>query len=123
MGENLANLGATKDKENEKVKKMMYKEGSLVECETFYNDKGELEYQKESCESRGVGCHCHSAQGQKGARVRVQVEWLQLGVLDLGEQGLADRDGLQDHGAARGREAGSHGRSAEQAVDNAWCGE
>jgi len=46
--ENLANLGATKDKENEKVKKMMYKEGSLVECETFYNDKGELEYQKKS---------------------------------------------------------------------------
>merc|ERR1719270_1871130 len=46
--ENLANLGATKDKENEKGKKMLYKEGGLVECETFYNDKGELQYQKKS---------------------------------------------------------------------------
>merc|ERR1712241_1131053 len=46
--ENLANLGATKQNENEKVKKMMYKEGALVECETFYNDKGEMEYQKKS---------------------------------------------------------------------------
>merc|ERR1719346_601139 len=46
--ENLANLGATKETENAKAKKMLYKEGSLVECETFYNDKGELEYQKKS---------------------------------------------------------------------------
>merc|ERR1712012_1200894 len=46
--ENLANLGQTKQNENEKVKKMLYKEGGLVECETFYNDKGELEYQKKS---------------------------------------------------------------------------
>merc|ERR1712241_1057294 len=46
--ENLANLGATKQTDNEKVKKMLYKEGCLVECETFYSDKGELEYQKKS---------------------------------------------------------------------------
>merc|ERR1719418_506851 len=46
--ENLANLGTTKQSENEKVKKMLYKEGGLVECETFYNDKGVLEYQKKS---------------------------------------------------------------------------
>merc|ERR1719221_2597932 len=48
--ENLANLGATKETENQKVKKMIYKDGNLVECETFYNANGELEYQKKSLE-------------------------------------------------------------------------
>merc|ERR1712176_200439 len=48
--ENLANLGATKETENKKAKRMIYKDGTLVECETFYNDKGELEYQKKSLE-------------------------------------------------------------------------
>merc|ERR1711953_1352507 len=48
--ENLANLGATKETDNKKAKKCIYKEGNLVECETFYNDKGELEYQKKSLE-------------------------------------------------------------------------
>merc|ERR1711874_585182 len=43
--ENLANLGATKETENQKVKKMIYKD-NLVECETFYDDKGEMQYQK-----------------------------------------------------------------------------
>lgn len=46
--ENLANLGATKETENQKVKRMLYKDGNLVECDTFYNDKGEMEYQKKS---------------------------------------------------------------------------
>merc|ERR1711937_841593 len=46
--ENLANLGATKANENQKVKKCIYKDGNLVECESFYNDKGEQEYQKKS---------------------------------------------------------------------------
>merc|ERR1711988_571024 len=46
--ENLANLGATKETENQKVKRMLYKDGNLVECDTFYNDKGELQYQKKS---------------------------------------------------------------------------
>jgi len=48
--ENLANLGATKETENQKVKKMIYKDGNLVECEVFYNDKGQMEYQKKSLE-------------------------------------------------------------------------
>jgi len=48
--ENLANLGATKETENQKVKKMFYKDGGLVECDTFYDDKGELQYQKKSLE-------------------------------------------------------------------------
>merc|ERR1712190_16658 len=49
--ENLANLGATKETDNQKAKKkMLYKDGNLVECETFYNDKGEMEYQKKSLE-------------------------------------------------------------------------
>merc|ERR1719181_962655 len=48
--ENLANLGATKETEAQNVKKMLYKDGNLVECETFYDDKGELEYQKKSLE-------------------------------------------------------------------------
>merc|ERR1719420_656685 len=48
--ENLANLGATKETENQKAKRFLYKDGGLVECETFYNDKGELEYQKKSLE-------------------------------------------------------------------------
>merc|ERR1711874_167707 len=48
--ENLANLGATKETENQKVKKMIYKDGNLVECEVFYNDKGVMEYQKKSLE-------------------------------------------------------------------------
>merc|ERR1719321_2641345 len=46
--ENLANLGATKETENQKVKKMIYKDGNLVECETFFDDKGEMQYQKKS---------------------------------------------------------------------------
>jgi len=46
--ENLANLGATKENENEKVKKCFYKEGNLVECEKLYNAKGEQEYKKDS---------------------------------------------------------------------------
>merc|ERR1712176_770134 len=48
--ENLANLGATKENENKKVKKMLLKNGDLVECATFYNDKGEMEYQKKRLE-------------------------------------------------------------------------
>lgn len=48
--ENLANLGATKETEGQKVKKMLYKDGNLVECETFYDDKGEMQYQKKSLE-------------------------------------------------------------------------
>merc|ERR1712187_85247 len=48
--ENLANLGATKETENQKAKRMLYKDGNLVECDTFYNDKGEMEYQKKSVE-------------------------------------------------------------------------
>merc|ERR1712038_585956 len=48
--ENLANLGATKETENAKFKKMLYKDGNLVECDTFYDDKGELQYQKKSVE-------------------------------------------------------------------------
>merc|ERR1712066_972481 len=48
--ENLANLGATKENENKKAKKMLYVNGDLKECETFYNDKGEMEYQKKSLE-------------------------------------------------------------------------
>merc|ERR1711874_329690 len=48
--ENLANLGATKETENQQVKKMLYKDGHLIECDTFYNDKGVMEYQKKSAE-------------------------------------------------------------------------
>jgi len=49
--ENLANLGATKQNENQKVKKMLLKNGDLIECDTFYNDKGEMEYQKKSLQT------------------------------------------------------------------------
>jgi len=48
--ENLANLGATKETDNQKAKKMLYVNGNLVECETFYDDKGEMQYQKKSLE-------------------------------------------------------------------------
>merc|ERR1711953_1495378 len=40
----------TKETEKEKVKKMLYKDGNLEECDTFYNDKGVMEYQKKSAE-------------------------------------------------------------------------
>merc|ERR1712139_757252 len=46
----LAALGATKATDEEKVKKMKLKDGGLIEVETFYNDKGELEYQKKDLE-------------------------------------------------------------------------
>merc|ERR1712107_442904 len=46
--ENLASLGATKENENKQVKRMVLKNGDLFECETFCNDKGEMEYQKKS---------------------------------------------------------------------------
>merc|ERR1712157_334715 len=48
--ENLANLGATKETEKQQAKMMYYKDGNLVECDTFCNDKGEMEYQKKSLE-------------------------------------------------------------------------
>jgi len=48
--ENLANLGATKESENAKKKRMTYKDGQLTECEVFYDDKGEIAYQKKSLE-------------------------------------------------------------------------
>merc|ERR1712060_73539 len=48
--ENLANLGATKETEKQQAKKMYYKDGNLVECDTFCNAKGEMEYQKKSLE-------------------------------------------------------------------------
>jgi len=48
--ENLANLGATKATDNQKNKKMIYSNGLLIECDTFYDDKGELQYQKKSLE-------------------------------------------------------------------------
>merc|ERR1711920_676023 len=46
--ENLANLGATKATEDQKAKKMLYKDGNLIECDTYYDDKGETQYQKKS---------------------------------------------------------------------------
>merc|ERR1719377_35662 len=48
--ENLANLGATKETEKQKVKQCIYKDGSLTECETFYDQNGEVQYQKKSLE-------------------------------------------------------------------------
>merc|ERR1719413_27356 len=48
--ENLANLGATKETEKQQAKKMYYKDGNLVECDTFCNAQGEMEYQKKSLE-------------------------------------------------------------------------
>lgn len=48
--ENLANLGSTKETENQKVKKMLYNNGQLIECDTFFDEKGELQYQKKSLE-------------------------------------------------------------------------
>ena len=55
--ENLANIGATKENENKKAKRMFYKKGGLVECETMYDDKGELQYQKKSLE-KAVDMEC-----------------------------------------------------------------
>merc|ERR1712070_890021 len=48
--ENLANLGATAETDKQKAKRMIYTNGLLVECDTFYDDKGELQYQKKSLE-------------------------------------------------------------------------
>merc|ERR1712012_993957 len=48
--ENLANLGATKENEQKKSKRMIYKDGDLVECDTEVNQKGEVVYQKKSLE-------------------------------------------------------------------------
>ena len=48
--ENLANLGATKETDKQKAKRMIYTNGLLIECDTFYDDKGEKQYQKKSLE-------------------------------------------------------------------------
>jgi len=48
--ENLANLGATKETDDFKAKRMIYKDGDLVECDTEVNQKGEVVYQKKSLE-------------------------------------------------------------------------
>merc|ERR1712012_471509 len=64
--ENLANLGATKENEQKKSKRMFYKEGGLVECETFYDDKGELQYQKKSLEKAvDLECIANRRKGKK----------------------------------------------------------
>merc|ERR1711904_238026 len=38
--ENLANLGATTETDKQKAKRMIYSNGNLEECESFYDDKG-----------------------------------------------------------------------------------
>jgi len=48
--ENLANLGATKETDDFKAKRMIYKDGDLVECDTEVTQKGEVVYQKKSLE-------------------------------------------------------------------------
>ena len=48
--ENLANLGTTKESEKQSYKKFVLKDGDLVECETYFDDKAELQYQKKSLE-------------------------------------------------------------------------
>merc|ERR1712157_377317 len=48
--ESLANLGATKETDDFKAKRMIYKDGDLVECDTEVNQKGEVVYQKKSLE-------------------------------------------------------------------------
>merc|ERR1712228_945678 len=48
--ENLANLGATKESDKQKVKSMIWKDGNLVECETYFDDKAQVQYQKKSLE-------------------------------------------------------------------------
>merc|ERR1712012_860974 len=64
--ENLANLGATKENEQKRSKRMFYKEGGLVECETFYDDKGELQYQKKSLEKAvDLECIANRRKGKK----------------------------------------------------------
>ena len=52
--ESLVNLGATKEIENQKVKKMIYKDSLLVECDTFYDDKGVKQYQKKKSLEKAV---------------------------------------------------------------------
>merc|ERR1712070_173297 len=49
--ENLANLGATAETDKQKAKRMIYTNGLLVECDTFYDDKGEKQYQKKSLDN------------------------------------------------------------------------
>merc|ERR1719414_1327848 len=46
--ENLANLGATKETDDFKAKRMIWKDGDLEECDTEVNQKGEVVYQKKS---------------------------------------------------------------------------
>merc|ERR1719335_2054074 len=46
--EYLACLGETKNKDGGQVKKMKLVDSQLVEIDTFYNDKGQLEYKKQS---------------------------------------------------------------------------
>merc|ERR1712203_721831 len=48
--ENLANLGQTEETAKQNFKKFVYSNGELIECEAFYNDKGEMEYKKASLE-------------------------------------------------------------------------
>merc|ERR1719336_1942140 len=58
--ENLANLGATKETDKQKAKKMLYKDGNLVECETFYDDKGEMQYTKKMLYKDGNLVECET---------------------------------------------------------------
>jgi len=46
--ENLANLGATKETDKQKFKKMIYSNGLLIECDKMYDDKGQEQYVKKS---------------------------------------------------------------------------
>jgi len=46
------------------------KDGSLEECETFYDDGGKLQHQEKSLDKG----HCKQEEGEKGERVRMQME-------------------------------------------------
>merc|ERR1712183_300764 len=80
--ENLANLGATKETENKKFKKMLYLNGDLKECESFYNDKGELEYQKKSLD-KAVALDAIATRRKGKKEYEYEVKWAGMSIAFL----------------------------------------
>merc|ERR1712048_993521 len=77
--ENLANLGATKETDDFKAKRMIYKDGDLVECDTEVNQKGEVVYQKKSLE-KAVDLEAIATRRKGKKEHEYEVEWAGMSI-------------------------------------------
>merc|ERR1712019_123955 len=77
--ENLANLGATKETDDFKAQRLIYKDGDLVECDTEVNQKGEVVYQKKSLE-KAVDLEAIATRRKGKKEYEYEVKWAGMSI-------------------------------------------